>query len=82
MSQPNEVHEGEIIEGLPKIPYEFDSERRLALIGLDADQLVLVTRGLQMVAQALSHEGYEAEAQNVALHSIEFGNITTELKTL
>jgi len=82
LSQPNEVYEGEIVEGLPKIPYEFDSEKRLALIGLDANQLVVITRGLQMVAQALKQAGHEAEAQNVALHSIEFGNITTELKSL
>lgn len=52
-----EVLEGEVIEeDAVRIPHELDGEKKLALIGLDAEQMVFVAHGLHLLVNALKRE--------------------------
>ena len=72
-----EALEGEIADGeTVRIPYEFDSEKKLALIGLDANQMVLVAHGLHLLVNSL--KGYGAyDAATVAPVELLFHDMAT-----
>lgn len=83
----SEVLEGEIAdEEAVRIPYELDSEKKLALIGLDANQMVLVSHGLHLLVNALksdaSFSGAGGQVQPVEAFFHDMASIAEEVRSL
>lgn len=81
-----EVLEGEITEEeATRIPYELDSEKKLALIGLDADRMVLVAHGLHLLVNALKQDETFAggsHSQPVEAFFHDMASIAEEVRSL
>ncbi|GAA1411821.1 hypothetical protein AUR04nite_00800 [Glutamicibacter uratoxydans] len=78
-----EVLEGEIIEDAVRVPYELDGEKKLALVGLEANQMILVAHGLHLLVNALEHEPHDPD-QLVSIKEFFHGmtTIAEEVRSL
>lgn len=77
----SEVIDGEIVEFSTNLPYEFDNEKKMALIGFDESHLILIVAGLQK----LGHPGggYDSQVYEACMMlANSIYGITKELKSL